>query len=194
MRSRAVRPAAACVALLLASVVPCYAQGGAFGIGGRMSMIRTDTQLDTDALRFFGGQLRARMSPRTGLEFSIDYRNDSNESDTIKVRDIPVQASLLLFLAKGAFSPYLLGGAGWYYHRVELLSGDTVLDAQSNREFGWHGGFGAEIRAGNHFGIHGDYRYTFLNWNSKDEPNVAGKAFLPKYKGSMWTAGLTLYF
>jgi len=194
MRSRALRSAAACVTLVLGSAAPCFAQGGAFGLGARMSMIRNDTQIDTDALRFFGGQLRARTSPRTGFEFAIDFRNESNESETVKVRDIPVQASLLIFLAKGAFSPYLLGGAGWYNHRVQLLSGDTVLDSESTRDFGWHGGFGAELRAGNHFGIHGDYRYTFLSWNNEDEPNIAGKAFLPKYKGSMWTAGLTLYF
>jgi opacity protein-like surface antigen len=194
MRSRAVL-SAACVTLVLVSARPCFAQGSAFGLGGRMSMIRNDTQIDTDALRFFGGQLRARTSPRTGLELSIDYRNESNESETIKVRDIPIQASLLLFLAKSALSPFVLGGAGWYNHRVERLSGNTVLDAQSNREFGWHAGFGAELRAGNHMGIHGDYRYTFLSWNKEeDDPTIAGNRFLPKYKGSMWTAGLTIYF
>jgi len=192
MRSRAVLSAVAFIMLVLGSAAPCFAQ---FGIGGRMAMIRNDTQIDTDALRFFGGQLRARTSPRTGLELSVDFRNESNESETIKVKDVPVQASLLIFLAKGAFSPFLLGGAGWYNHRVELRDGETVLDAQTTHDFGWHAGFGAEVKAGNHIGIHGDYRYTFLSWNDEeDDPNIAGTRFLPKYKGSMWTAGLTVYF
>jgi len=192
MRSKAVLPAAAVVALVFASAAPCFAQ---FGIGGRMSMIRNDTQIDTDSLRFFGGQLRARTSPHTGLELSLDYRNESNEAETIKVRDMPIQASLLIFLAKGGFAPFVVGGGGWYNHRVEVHSGNAVLETDSTHEFGWHTGFGAEVRAGKHFGIHGDYRYTFLSWNNDDdEPNVAGSRFLPKYKGSMWTAGATLYF
>ena len=70
-----------------------------------------------------------------------------------------------------------------------------MLDSESTQEFGWHGGFGAEVRAGKHFGIHGDYRYTFLSWNNETTSRTSpGSRFLPKYKGSMWTAGLTLYF
>jgi len=144
MRSKAVLPAAAVVALVFASAAPCFAQ---FGIGGRMSMIRNDTQIDTDSLRFFGGQLRARTSPHTGLELSLDYRNESNEAETIKVRDMPIQASLLIFLAKGGFAPFLVGGGGWYNHRVEVHSGNAVLETDSTHEFGWHTGFGAEVRA-----------------------------------------------
>ena len=193
MRSRVVLPVAAFVTLFVTSAVPCFGQGAAFGIGGRIAMIKTDAQSEEDAVRFLGGQIRARTSPRTALELSLDMRTDSNESETVKVRDMPVQASLLLYPAAGSFSPYVLGGAGWYYHRVQILAGDDVLVSDSTREFGWHAGFGAELRAGRHLGVHGDYRYTFLDWKSEEE-DPEGNRFLPNYRGSMLTVGLTLYF
>jgi len=68
-----------------------------------------------------------------------------------------------------------------------------VLLSDSTREFGWHAGFGAELRAGRHLGVHGDYRYTFLDWKSEEE-DPEGNRFLPNYRGSMLTVGLTLYF
>jgi opacity protein-like surface antigen len=193
MRSRAILSVDAFVTLFVTSAVPALAHGGALGLGGRISMVKADAESDADAVRFLGGQVRARTSPRTALELSMDVRTDSNASETVKVRDIPVQASLLLYPAGGAFSPYLLAGAGWYNHRVQLLAGDEVLDSQSTRDFGWHAGIGAELRPGRHFGVHGDYRYTFLDWKSKEE-DPDGNRFLPNYQGSMWTVGLTLYF
>jgi opacity protein-like surface antigen len=191
MRSRAVL-SALFVTLFVTSVVPCFAQGG-FGLGGRMSMIKADAQSEDDAVRFWGGQIRARTSLHTALELSMDVHTDSNESETIKVRDLPIQASLLLFPMAGSFSPYVLGGAGWYYRRVELLAGDETLNSETTHEFGWHMGVGAELRAGRHFGLHGDYRYTNLHWK-EEVGDSSVKRFLPRYNGSMWTAGLTLYF
>jgi outer membrane protein with beta-barrel domain len=201
--------AAAVLCLMPLSAVPCAAQG--FGLGARLSMIRTDVNSGTGAERFTGGHIRTRMSPRTGFELSLDVRTQRNETLTERVRDMPIQASLLLFPARGAFSPYLLGGGGWYSHRVESLAGGEVLTSETTRKFGWHGGFGAELRMGRHAGIHADYRYTFLHFGSSSDPiatdTIAGaiaasasqqsakdSRFLPNYDGSMWTAGVTVYF
>jgi hypothetical protein len=188
------RCAAAAVALTAVSAVPCRGQEGV-GLGARMSMIRTDARADLDALRFFGGQLRARVSPRTAIELSVDVRTETDDSLTLRVRDLPVQGSVLLYPVKGAFSPYVLGGAGWYFHRIEALRGPDVLDTDTTRRFGWHAGFGAEVRLARHAGLHGDYRYTFLNFGSDDDRRAdSGIRLLPGYEGSMWTAGLTVYF
>ena len=55
-------------------------------------------------------------------------------------------------------------------------------------------GGGLELLFGKHFGLHGDYRYTFLDFNDddKDEGFIGG--LLPGHKGSMWTLGATVYF
>jgi opacity protein-like surface antigen len=158
-------------------------------------MIRSDAHSDLDALRFFGGQIRARTSPRTAVELSIDMRTETDDSLTLRARDFPVQASLLLYPARGAFSPYVIGGGGWYFHRVQTLQGGDVLDSETTRRFGWHGGFGAELRLARHAGLHADYRYTVLHRRDEDEMDPESLSrLLPGYEGSMWTAGLTVYF
>jgi opacity protein-like surface antigen len=173
--------------------LPAAASAQAFGIGGRMAMIRGDAQSDASALRFLGGHLRARLSPKSMVELSLDRRRETSADLSERVTDTPVQASLLLFLARSTFSPYVLGGLGWYNHKVDTLAGDDVTATESSRKMGYHAGFGAEILIGRHAGIGADYRYTFVHFGDDDESGIASH-LRPSYKGSMWTAGFTLYF
>ena len=172
------------------------AQGQAFGIGGRLSLVRGDVKADLDSVRFLGGHIRARLSPRTALEVSMDVRTETDEALTRRVRDTPLQASLLLFPVRSVFAPYVLGGGGWYSHRVETLADKKTVSAETTRDFGWHAGFGAELKLGAHAAAHADYRYTFLRFGDDDDDirEEGFSRFLPSYEGSMWTAGLTVYF
>ena len=183
---------------LLALVVaasPCAAQS--FGIGARMSMVRGDVQADPAAAaqRFLGGQLRARLSPRTSLEISLERRTENPDLST-RVRDYPLQGSLLLFPIHSTFSPYLLGGVGWYTHTVDTMSAGQVTASASSKTMGYHAGFGAELKVGGHAGVHADYRYTQLHFGDGTEAGTGALAtrFKPSYDGSMWTAGFTFYF
>ena len=97
----------------------------------------------------------------------MDRRKESFELLNEKVTLTPIQLSLLMRLAGGSFSPYLLGGPGWYRRSVEVIEGSDLK--VSTQEFGWHAGIGLEIRAGKHLGIHGDYRYTFLDFGEDDD-------------------------
>jgi opacity protein-like surface antigen len=180
-------------AAALGSAAPASAQG--FGVGVRIATIRGDVNVDpaATAKRFTGGQVRARVSPRTGVEVSLDMRSETNDAGTQRVKDYPLQASLLLFPISSTFSPFVLGGAGWYTHKLESLSNGTVTSSESTRKMGWHAGFGAELLIGRHAGVHGDYRYTFLHFGDKSDGGVLG-GLRPSYGGSMWTAGLTFYF
>ncbi len=182
----------ACV--LLASVLassPCAAQ--AFGIGGRMSMVRGDAAAGTSAERFLGGQVRMKLSPRSALEVSLDRRTESSADLTQRTVEIPLQGSLLLYPVRTTFSPYVLGGVGWYTHRVEQIGSETTVSSDTSRRMGYHAGIGAELKLGAHAGAHADYRYTFLKFGDDDDGSLASR-FKPSYEGSMWTAGLTLYF
>jgi len=176
---------------LLAAASPVSAQG--FGIGARLAWVTSDTDLDVDAVRFVGGQIRV-LSQRVGLEVSIDRHSESFDLLSQKVTETPIQASLLLRLGGGSISPFLLGGPGWYRRSVEPIDGPDVR--VNTTEFGWHAGGGLEIRAGRHFGIHGDYRYTFLDFGDDEEEDDGGfiRGLLPGHKGSMWTVGATVYF
>ncbi len=171
------------------------------GIGMRLAWIRPPAEQQADASRYIGGQLRARLSPRTGIELSLDSRTDENDAKTLRTRNRPFQGTLLLNLTSGSFAPYLLGGVGWYQDKVETLDASgKVTGSTSETTFGYHAGFGAEIRAGQHAGIHADYRYKFIrdpDSTSDGGPPIIGtiadKLGLSR-SGSMWTAGVTVYF
>ena len=175
---------------LLVWAAPVSAQG--FGVGGRLAWVTSDDDADIDSIRFVGGQVRL-LSQRIGLEVSMDRHSESLELLNQKVTETPIQASLLLRLAGGSVSPFLLGGPGWYRRKIEPIDGSNL--SASTTEFGWHAGGGLEILAHRHFGIHGDYRYTFLQFNDddNDDEGVIGR-LLPGHRGSMWTVGATVYF
>ena len=189
-------PRALVLFLLLPSTA--LAQGQSFGIGGRFSLVRGDVDAGTSAERFTGGQIRAKLSPRTAIEVALDLRTDTNDAMTERIRRYPIQGSLLLYPVRSAISPYFLGGAGWYSQRLETLAGDETVTSDTTREFGWHAGLGGELRLGSHAGAHADYRYTFLTFGDDDEAESDSgfglSRVLPSYRGSMWTAGLTIYF
>jgi opacity protein-like surface antigen len=175
---------------------PAAAQG--FGVGVRMAWVKADTELEDDTVRFIGGQIRLGLSQRMGVEVSLDRHSEDIELLNQKVKERPIQVSLLLKLAGGSVQPYLLGGPGWYKRSVEPLEGPAEDLEVSTTEFGWHAGGGLEFLLGRHVGIHGDYRYTFLDFGDDDDDDggfignlVPG---LPGHRGSMWTLGATVYF
>lgn len=190
------------LSFVLAGVIaaPCAAQG--LGAGVRISSVRGDAEANTVSQRFNGGQVRMAIGRRTTIEVALDVRTETSALLTERVRDRPVQASLLLFPIRSSFSPYVLGGIGWYSRRVEQLAGKDVVSSITTRKTGPHAGFGAELRLGRRAGVHGDYRYTMLNYDNDGGTVGSGgllgiglpTRFLPNYKGSMWTAGLTVYF
>lgn len=178
---------------LLAWTAPASAQG--FGVGPRFAWVTADADADVDSVRFVGGQVRL-ISSRFGLEASLDRHSESSELLNQKVTETPIQASLLMRMGNGRVAPFLLAGPGWYRRKVEALEGPGE-ESVSKTEFGWHAGIGLEIRPGRHFGLHGDYRYTFLDFNNDDDDDDDGgfvSGLLPGHRGSMWTLGATIYF
>ena len=183
--------AALCVGVASLAATPAAAQ---FGVGARVAWVKANSRVDVDSVRFVGGQIRME-SPRLGIEVSLDTRSEDLELLNQKVSERPLQASLLLKLASGTLQPYLLGGPGWYRRSVAPLQGPG--EKLSTSEFGWHAGGGLAVRFGRHVGVHGDYRYTFLNYGDDDDkvialPGLGG--ILPRHRGSMWTLGATVYF
>ena len=174
---------------LLAMASPASAQG--FGIGARFAWVTPDVNVDVDSVRFIGGQIRV-LSQHLGAEVSLDHHSESSELLNQKITETPIQASLLLRFGSGRASPYLLGGPGWYRRKVEALDGPGDLSVNTT-EFGWHAGIGLEILPNKHIGIHGDYRYTFLDFKQHNDTVLVGR-FLPGHRGSMWTLGATVYF
>lgn len=190
------RPRRGVIMPLALSVVLCAAASPAsaqsIGIGGRLAWVTADSNADVDSVRFTGGQIRL-VSPRIGLEVSMDRHSETFDLLGQTVTETPIQASLLLRMGAGSVSPYLLGGPGWYRRKVEPI--DSVDDAAvETTEFGWHAGIGLEIRPSRRLGIHGDYRRTFLDFGDTDEDEGIIGRLLPGHRGSMLTLGATIYF
>ena len=185
------RPAAILLAFvaLLSWATPVAAQG--LGVGGRIAWVKADADADVDSVRMFGGQVRL-LSTRFGIEVALDRKTEASELLNTEITETPIQASLLMRLGSGAVSPYLLGGPGWYRASVEAL--DDPDTRVTTTEFGWHAGIGLEIFASRRFGIHGDYRYTFLDFDDDEEDEGFIGGLLPGHRGSMWTVGATIYF
>jgi opacity protein-like surface antigen len=183
--------AVAILALGWLTVWPSAASAQGFGLGGRLAWVRSDVDADEESVRFVGGQVRL-LSRRFGLEISMDRHSEEFDLLNEKVTETPIQASLLLRMGGGRVSPFLLAGPGWYRRKVEALDNPDNASV-STTEFSWHAGIGLEILPSRHFGIHGDYRYTSLDFENDEDEGFIGR-LLPGHRGSMWTLGATVYF
>jgi opacity protein-like surface antigen len=135
-----------------------------------------------------GAQLRLHLSSVVAFEASIDYlKNNFGPLTTIKT--YPVQASLLAYLMPGStLSPYLLGGAGLYYSKV---NGPLGYESNTSR-LGVHAGAGIEVMLNKSLSLDGAYRYVWLESITSHDANALDKTY--QDAGSMVTIALNLLF
>ena len=58
-----------------------------------------------------GGTMRLRTSPHIAIEGALDHRSRTSEDLTARVRETPIQGSLLVFPVKAALAPYCSAGS-----------------------------------------------------------------------------------
>jgi opacity protein-like surface antigen len=211
------------VALVVLAGLAGSAEAQVFGIGARMVSVSGPESpaldnSDSSRTRLAGGFIRLHALGSLGVEVAMDYQSTTNDAETARVRNTPIQVSGLLLPIKKTFAPYVLGGIGWYKHRVEALeNGDAVATVYST-DFGYHTGIGAQVKFGKHAAIFVDYRYVWVDANGfdgitgllksatsltsvlgvvgslvdKDSSNDPDEGI--SRSGSMWTGGLTIYF
>lgn len=162
-------------------------------LGGRYAVF--DPKDGDDTTPFGGAQMRFYMSPALALEGSIDYRKDEFANGAVEVLTWPVQASLLLYLMDedAALSPFLLGGAGWYFTTVKTKIPPLVDESDSDDRFGLHAGGGLQLWFSETVSIDGTYRYIWLEaMKSQDTASLQDKEY--NDSGHMITAGLNFHF
>ncbi len=197
---------------VFATATAARAQDGpGIGIGPRVTFQTGDDAVpNSSVLRILGGQVKLRLTSKTAVELSADYKSSLDETLRERVKSLPFQASLLVFPIRSAVSPYVLAGLGWYRQSI-TSSGETL----AIREMGYHGGVGAEVRVGKRIALHGDYRYTHIRFGGDGSgaggsgPTVSAVttalSLIPKltslqeslkmsHQGSMWNWGLTYFF
>ena len=188
-----------CLAVAMAAV-PAAASAQAVGFGPHITQVRGDVPGTSDVSRLFGGTLRIMSSKHIALEGTLDYRAEYNDDRTLRMRETPIQGSLLIFPVRRAFSPYLLGGIGLYTRHVDTLGpAGTVLESVKERKTGWHLGVGAEVFVVRQAAIFADYRWRFVRFGDAEdgeEPiDIPGLDELKlSHRGSMWSGGVAFYF
>jgi hypothetical protein len=193
-------------AFVVLAFLPASTSAQGFGIGPRVTFVRGSEDLPDSSRRFTGGALRLG-GGRSALEVAMDFRSSEDGPLNEKVRDYPIQASLLLFPVRASLAPYILAGVGWYTQTVTRFvapTGEFESTDETTRKMGYHLGLGAEIRAHRRFGIYGDLRYTRLGFGRDDDDadgdqNVPGwipGASLLKlsHEGSTFVVGANIYF
>jgi len=167
------------LALFLAPLTG-YSESGKFGLGVRGGLYKST---DADSYKVYGGvQARWRVFPAMSLEGTFDYRSSESYPDNTKVTSYPILASALFYLIPGAkISPYLLGGLGWYYSKIEDSSGSSTTNKP-----GIHLGGGLDIPLSPDISFNADLRYYFLDYNDQKLRDL-------KTNGFIISAGITFY-
>jgi len=184
MVAGAMAPVAACAATDDGVVVGSRT---GFSFGGRGMYFKPK---DASEGRWHGGaQVRFHMGPVFAVEGSADVRQDRFGGTVVDV--IPVQASLLAYLFPGkVISPYILGGAGWYYTHIKAGS---PFDDRTDHRFGPHAGAGLQAWFNRHWSIDGSYRYIWLSaYRTRDAANPLGRDI--DDSGYMVTGALNYHF
>ncbi len=157
---------------------------GLLSLGGRATYFDPK---DGDSNWFGGGQLRLHPFKFLAVEGSVDYRKTDINSTT--VRTFPVQGSVLLYpFGTKRLSPFILGGAGWYFTNVE---GPGDFDKTQHR-FGAHAGVGLQLFLSEHLSLDGTYRHIWLEKIESRDASLRDKQF--QDNGHMVTFGLNLHF
>jgi len=157
---------------------------GLFSIGGRATYVDPK---DGDANWFGGGQLRIHPFHFLAIEGSVDYRK--TDINSTNVRTFPVQGSVLLYpFGTKRLSPFILGGAGWYFTHVE---GPGDFDKTQHR-FGAHAGGGLQLFLTDYLSLDGTYRHIWLEKVESKGASLRDKQF--QENGHMVTFGVNLHF
>lgn len=136
-------------------------KGGPFSLGAVGGYLRVK---DADEGTWFGGvQARLRFG-MLAAEASVQVHQDKYEDGDVVITQYPVQlTAFLYFIPEGPIRPYILGGVGWYYSRVDYRDNLNFIDDETDSSFGWHFGAGLEIFLADRISINGDVRYIFVD-------------------------------
>ncbi len=197
--------------VLMGLLVPGVAGAQLLGIGPRFSLVRGDVVTSTPTLRFLGGTARLKTSSLISFEGSMDYRTTKSTDGAQRIREVPMQGSVLIYPIRAALAPYVLGGMGIYTRTYDVIAAGIVTQSARERKVGMHMGFGGEIRVMKRAVVYLDYRYRFVKF-ATDEPattststsasavskllgSVPGLSNLKvSHQGSMWTGGVAFVF
>lgn len=167
------------LASLLAAAAPPITEARTLGLGAHVGYSKAEDA--DDGTYHIGGDLSLRPIDFLGAMLEVEYREDDVDVGgaggvirDAKIEYIPVLLSAQVFPfgdRLGAFSPFLIGGGGWYITRSEIRGSVGGIDGRFtdyDSSTGWHFGFGSDFNLGPFFTLTGDFRYVFLETDLED--------------------------
>lgn len=138
------------------------AQDFRIGIGPQLGWQKSSSA-DKGSL-MYGAALRIKVSKAVGLEGSINYRSEDYANGALNIKTWPIMITGLIYPVQ-----YFYGaiGIGWYNTTFNYGNQPFVQALKNNTQqnFGWHLGAGAEVPVSETVNITGDIRYVFLNYD-----------------------------
>lgn len=148
--------------IVLAMTTALFA--GMADVGARAGYMRI---ADADDGALLGGLFfRTDWREVVFIDGSVYYHSEE-VSNNIDLELIPIQLSAMLFLLgrDNALNPFVLGGGGVYWTRTTITGQDT----DSDFDFGWHLGLGADYNILKNMFVEGEFRYIWLDSDTKDQ-------------------------
>jgi opacity protein-like surface antigen len=183
--------------VLAVAGLPAAAEAQIVGVGPRFSFVRGDLATSTPTTRFVGGTLRLKTSGNVSLEGSMDMRTTWNTGKTERIRETPLQGSVLVYPLRSVIAPYGIAGMGIYSRNHDIMgTNGAVTSTTQDRKVGMHLGFGGELRIARHAAAFLDYRYRFVKFGDETSTNTTPGLSLLKFshQGAMWTGGVSFVF
>jgi opacity protein-like surface antigen len=113
---------------------------------------------------FGGAQARLRLAKILAAEAAITFHHSRYENGDVTVTQYPLQLTAMLYIIpEGPIQPYILGGVGWYYTRIDYKGLFSAIPDKTDHFFGVHLGAGAELMLGTSASLNADVRYIFVN-------------------------------
>jgi opacity protein-like surface antigen len=121
---------------------------------------------------FAGAQARLRLLHFLAAQASITFHQSRYEGGDVIVTQYPVELTAILYiLPVGPVRPYILGGVGWYYTRIDYKGSFSAINDTTEHFFGIHLGAGVELMLGKSASLNVDGRYIFINASDQDVIN-----------------------
>jgi len=143
-----------------------------------------------DGGTWFGGvQARLHFARILAAEAAITFHSNRYEHGGVVGTQYPLQLTAFLYIIpEGPIRPYILGGVGWYYTRVDYRDSFALVNRDRTEHiFGEHLGAGGELMLGPRISADVDVRYIFLNATND-------KVIHRAYNYWQATFGLNFYF
>lgn len=113
---------------------------------------------------FGGAQARVHFAGFLAAEASVTFHQNRYQNDDVVVTQYPVQLTAFLYIfPEGPIRPYILGGVGWYYSRIQYSGLFSSIHDRTENIFGEHLGAGGELMLSSRTSADVDARYIFLN-------------------------------